>query len=114
MRLCSVECNTLTRCRNGAPVTHVALLSYETDESPVATATLHFVCSGAARRVNAVDISVFFFAARVVRFMISGDVRDRRLSPCLNGILPCSGLLHRIKWFETDVSGLRIVPVFKG
>jgi hypothetical protein len=29
-------------------------------------------------------------------------------------ILPCSGFLHSVMWFETDVSGLRIGPIFKG
>ena len=28
-------------------------------------------------------------------------------------ILPSSGLLHGVRWFETDVSGLRIGPIFK-
>ena len=29
-------------------------------------------------------------------------------------ILPCSGLLRGVRLFETDVSGLPVVPTFKG
>ena len=38
--------------------------------------------------------------------------RDRWLPPMLNWILPSSGLLHGVRWFETDVSGLPIGPIF--
>ena len=42
------------------------------------------------------------------------SVPDRRLPPRLNRILPSSGLLSGVSWFETDVSGLagplNIVP----
>ena len=33
-------------------------------------------------------------------------LRDRRLSPWLNRILPSSELLCGVSWFKTDVSGL--------
>jgi hypothetical protein len=35
-------------------------------------------------------------------------MRGLRLTPRLNWILPSSGLLRDVRWFETDVSGLRI------
>ena len=41
-------------------------------------------------------------------------VRDRRLPPRLNRILPSAGLLRGVRWFKTDVSGLPIRPIFKG
>jgi hypothetical protein len=41
-------------------------------------------------------------------------MRDRRLPPLLNWILPYSDLLSHVRWFETDVSGIYIDPIFKG
>jgi hypothetical protein len=32
----------------------------------------------------------------------------------LSSILPSSGLLRGVRWFETDVSGLPVGPIFKG
>jgi hypothetical protein len=40
--------------------------------------------------------------------------QDRRLPRRLNWILPSSGLLGGVRWFETDVSGLPIGSIFKG
>jgi hypothetical protein len=39
---------------------------------------------------------------------------DRRLPPRLNWILPSSGLIRGVRWFETDVSGLPVSSVLKG
>ena len=41
-------------------------------------------------------------------------MRDCRLPPRLNWILPFSGLLRGKKWFETDVSGPHTGPIFMG
>jgi hypothetical protein len=41
-------------------------------------------------------------------------LRDRRLPLRLNGILPSSGLLRGVRWFDMDVSKLSIGPIFKG
>jgi hypothetical protein len=41
-------------------------------------------------------------------------MRARRPAPHLNWILPSSGLLRGVMWFETDVSGLPICPILKG
>ena len=34
--------------------------------------------------------------------------------PRLNRILPYSGLLSGVRWLETDVFGVHIVPILKG
>jgi hypothetical protein len=41
-------------------------------------------------------------------------LRDGRLQPPLNSILPSSEILRGVRWLKTDVSGLHIVPIFKG
>ena len=41
-------------------------------------------------------------------------MRNRRLPQRLNWILSSPGLLHGVRWFETDVSGLHISPIYKG
>ena len=41
-------------------------------------------------------------------------LRDGRLPPGLNLIIPSSGLLRGVSWFKTDVSGLHIELIFKG
>jgi hypothetical protein len=41
------------------------------------------------------------------------DEGDFRLLPLLKGSVPSSGLLHSVRWFNTDVSGLHICPIFK-
>jgi hypothetical protein len=41
-------------------------------------------------------------------------MRDLRFPPPLKWILPSSGLLRGIRWFETDVSGPPIGPIFLG
>jgi hypothetical protein len=40
--------------------------------------------------------------------------RDLGLPPRLNSVLSSSGLLRGVRWFETDVSGLRVFTIFKG
>ena len=40
------------------------------------------------------------------------DLRDRRLPLRFTRILLYSGLLRSVGWFCTDVSGLRIRPIF--
>jgi hypothetical protein len=40
-------------------------------------------------------------------------LRDLRLPPRLKRILPSCRLLHGVRWFKTDVSGLHIGPIFK-
>jgi hypothetical protein len=40
-------------------------------------------------------------------------VPELGLTPRLKSLLPSSGLLHGVRWFETDVSGLHIFPIFK-
>jgi hypothetical protein len=39
---------------------------------------------------------------------------DRRLPPWLKWILPSSGLLRGVRWFETDVSGPPISTILRG
>ena len=39
---------------------------------------------------------------------------DLKLPPRLTRSLPSSGLLRSVRWFDTDVSGLLIRPIFKG
>ena len=39
---------------------------------------------------------------------------DLRLPPKLKQHLPSSGLLHSVRWFDTDVLGLPISPILKG
>jgi hypothetical protein len=39
---------------------------------------------------------------------------DHRLPPQLNWILPYSGWLRGVRWFEMGVSGLSVDPIFKG
>ena len=39
---------------------------------------------------------------------------DRRLPPRFNWFLQFSGYLCAVRWFETDVSGLFVGPIFKG
>ena len=41
-------------------------------------------------------------------------LRDRWFSPGLNWIFQSSGLVRGVRWFETDVSGPAIGPIFKG
>jgi hypothetical protein len=40
--------------------------------------------------------------------------QDRRLPPRLNWILPSSGLIRGVRWFETDVSVLPIDRIYNG
>jgi hypothetical protein len=40
--------------------------------------------------------------------------RDRKIPQRFTWILPSSGMLRSAGWFRTDVSGLRIGPIFKG
>jgi hypothetical protein len=40
-------------------------------------------------------------------------LRDLRLPPRFKSLLPSSGLLRGVRWFDTDVSGLPVGPVFK-
>jgi hypothetical protein len=44
----------------------------------------------------------------------SSVMKDRRFPPRLHRIRSSSGLLCEMRWFETDVSGLPIGPIFKG
>jgi hypothetical protein len=46
--------------------------------------------------------------------LITETLRDGRLEPRLNNVIPSSGLLRGVCWFKTDVSGLPISPNFKG
>ena len=41
-------------------------------------------------------------------------LRHRSLPPRLSRILTSSALLRDVRWFETDVSGLSMCPIFKG
>ena len=41
-------------------------------------------------------------------------MRDPRRPPRFDSILPSSELLCGLRWFETDVSGLPVGPIFKG
>ena len=42
------------------------------------------------------------------------DNRDKDKTDRWTKILPAFGLLHGVRWFKTDVSGLPIGPIFKG
>ena len=46
--------------------------------------------------------------------MLISSMRDRKLPPRVNRILPSSAFLRGIRWFQTNVSGLPIRPTFKG
>ena len=45
--------------------------------------------------------------------IIRPEVRGLRFPPRLKRVLQSSGLLHGVKWFETDVSGLHVSPTVK-
>ena len=40
---------------------------------------------------------------------VNGEIRNKSVL-----IIPSSGLLRSVRWFDTDVSGLPIGPIFKG
>jgi hypothetical protein len=56
---------------------------------------------------------LLFLLAGNESLMSTLDMPHCRLPPRLNLILPSSGLLRSVRWFETDVSGLPTEPTFK-
>jgi hypothetical protein len=61
------------------------------------------------------NLSEYFFNLKLsFETQESYAMSDRRIPPRFNWIIRSSGLLRCVKWFETDVSGLPIDPIFKG
>ena len=50
----------------------------------------------------------------VVRPQEGNVMRGLRLPPLLKKSVPPSGLLCRVRWFDTNVSGLYFGPIFRG
>ena len=68
-----------------------------------------FHCCVRENAIRRYEFSLLHTKARQVK-----TIRHRRLPPRLDRILPSSGMLRGVRWFETDVSGLPMGLIFKG
>jgi hypothetical protein len=72
-----------------------------------------FCCLTVKLRITGYCFSQWSVYSLLIYIQTAQFLRDLRLPPRLNWILPSTELVRCVRWFESDVSGLLFGPIFK-